>query len=197
MPFFSLKEFQPKRRFRFLVSFSNLLGIKYLVKSVNKPSYTMAHKEHNVLNHVFKFPGVIKWNDVKVTFIDAIEPDTGSKFMNVLRNSGYVFPSANPGSLTTGITKAGSVTSLGQVIIQQLDGGSMAISADPGDLAGAQGDTRIAEEWILKNAFIKGVQFGEGLDYSSEEIVEVSLDLVYDYATINEITAKGSVLKLE
>ena len=189
MSFFSAPTFQPKRRFRFLVSFSNLPDVQYMVKSVNKPSYTMTEKTHNVLNHIFKFPGVVKWNDVKCTFIDAKDPDVGSKFFNMLRNSGYVPPAvagapADLTNYTTGITKDASVRALGQVTIKQLDGGGIQMPADPGLVPGVVADTNVLEEWVLKNAFIKGVQFGEGLDYGSEEITEVSIDLVYDYAEI-------------
>ena len=67
MPFFSDTGpggFQPKRAFRFLVTFSELANLTFMVKTAKKPSYQLATKEHNILNHVFKFPGVLKWNDV-------------------------------------------------------------------------------------------------------------------------------------
>ena len=187
MPFFSDSGpggFEPKRKFRFLVTFTSLSNLTFMVKSVNKPSYTMTPKEHNVLNHVFKFPGVVKWSDVKVTFIDAVEPNVGSKFYNALLNSGYV-PPTSEGALVTGITKVGVTDTIGSVVIKQLDGGGMIMPTDPGELVLGPDGTNVVEEWELKNAFIKGVSFGEGLDYSSEDIVEVSVDLVYDYAVIN------------
>jgi len=187
MPFFSdsgPNGFEPKRKFRFLVTFTSLSNLTFMVKSVNKPAYTMTPKEHNVLNHVFKFPGVVKWNDIKCTFIDAVEPNVGSKFYNVLLNSGYV-PPTSEGALVTGITKVGVTDTIGSVIIKQLDGGGMIMPTDPGELVLGPDSTNVVEEWELKNAFIKGVSFGEGLDYSSEDIVEVSVDLVYDYAVIN------------
>ena len=187
MPFFADTGpggFQPKRKFRFLVTFSELGNLSFMVKNVNKPSYTMTEKKHNVLNHVFKFPGVITWNDVKVTLIDALEPNVGSKFYNALLNAGYVNP-VSEGALVTGITKVASTATLGEVRIKQLDGGGVVLQpgADPGDVQGAVDVTNVIEEWTLKNAFIKGVQFGEGLGYESEDLVEVQLDLVYDYAT--------------
>jgi hypothetical protein len=152
----------------------------------------MTPKEHNVLNHVFKFPGVVKWNDIKVTFIDAVDPDVGSKFFHLLKNSGYV-PPMNRDDLATGITKTGTTGALGTVKIKQLDGGGMLLPDDPGDTVLGADSTLIVEEWVLKNAFIKGVQFGEGMDYGSEEITEVSIDLVYDYATINTDIAGTAV----
>ena len=187
MPFFADTGpggFQPKRKFRFLVTFSELGNLSFMVKNVNKPSYTMTEKKHNVLNHVFKFPGVITWNDVKVTLIDAVEPNVGSKFYNALLNAGYVNP-VSEGALVTGITKVASTATLGEVRIKQLDGGGVILQpgADPGDVVGAVDVTNVIEEWTLKNAFIKAVQFGEGLGYESEDLVDVSVDLVYDYAT--------------
>jgi hypothetical protein len=191
MPFFSDSGpggFQPKRRFRFLVQFTELGNLTFMVKSVNKPAYTQTPKEHNVLNHVFKFPGVVKWNDVKCTFIDAADPNVGSKFYAALLNSGYVAPT-NEAALTTGVTKVSTTSTIGEVRIKQLDGGGIILPAgsDPGEVVGAVDSTNVLEEWTLKNAFIKGVTFGEGLDYSSEEIVEIGVDIVYDYATYSAV----------
>ena len=69
MPFWNDAASEPKRQHRFLVNFSGISNLSFMVKSVNKPSYTMSEKSHNVLNHIFKFPGVVKWNDIKCTFI--------------------------------------------------------------------------------------------------------------------------------
>lgn len=187
MPFFADTGpggFQPKRKFRFLVTFSELGNLTFMVKNVNKPAYTMTEKKHNVLNHVFKFPGVVTWNDVKCTFVDALEPNVGSKFYRALLNSGYVAPTSE-GALVTGVTKVGSTSALGEVRIKQLDGGGIILppGSDPGDVLGVVDVTNVIEEWTLKNAFIKGVTFGEGMGYESEDLVDVGVDLVYDYAT--------------
>ena len=55
--------FQPKRKFRFLVVFPKLTNLTFMAKAAAKPSYDMSPSEHNVLNHVFKFPGIVKWED--------------------------------------------------------------------------------------------------------------------------------------
>lgn len=189
MPFFGSPTFQPKRKFRFMVTFSGISNLTFMVKTVNKPSYTMSEKKHNVLNHVFKFPGVITWNDVKCTFIDAREPNVGSKFYRALLNAGYVNPVSEK-DLVTGITKASTTAAIGSVTIKQLDGGGILLPQGPEQL-GAVDATRYLEEWTLKNVFIKGVQFGEGLDYASEDLVDVSVDLVYDYATYSHNDSVG------
>ena len=175
--------FQPKRQFRFLVSFSKLKNLTFMAKTAEKPTYDMTAAEHNVLNHVFKFPGVVKWEDVSISFIDAVDPNTGSKFYNALRNSGYVLPTS-PDALTHGVTKIGSHASLGLVKIQQLDGGGVIPldGVDPGDKVGALDDVDIVDEWTLHNAFIKSVKFGD-LDYGSEELIQIDVGLVYDYAS--------------
>ncbi len=180
--------FQPKRAFRFLVNFSELSDLTFMAKTAAKPSYDMAIKEHNVLNHVFKFPGVVKWQDISVTFIDALEPNVGSKFYNALRNSGYVEPVDEAG-LLTGVTKVGTVGTIGEVTIKQLDGGGIILPAgvDPGEVRGPVDATNYVEEWTLKNAFLKSVKFADTLDYGSEEIINVTVDISYDYATYSSV----------
>lgn len=181
MPFFNETAFQPKRQFRFLVNFTNLSNITFMVSKSKKPSYTMETKTHNVLNHVFKFPGVVKWDDLDVTFIDAVDPNVGSKFYNALKNSGYVDPTTEM-NLLTGITKRGTNDTIGDVLIQQLDGGGMQNVIDPGELAGGADSTNIIDTWTLKNAFIKSVKWGDTLAYDQEGLVEVAVGLTFDYA---------------
>lgn len=189
MPFFSDTGpggFQPKRKFRFLVNFSELSNLTFMAKSAAKPSYEMGSQEHNVLNHVFKFPGIVKWNDIDVTFIDAVDPNVGSKFYSALVASGYI-PPVNEAALTTGVTKVNTHSTIGEVKIKQLDGGGVILlpGQDPSDAA--LDTTRVVDEWTLKNAFIKSVKFGDGLDYTSEDLVDISVSLTYDYATYSAV----------
>jgi hypothetical protein len=182
--FFSQTTFEPKRKFRFMVSFGSPeldSGLRYMVTGVNKPAYEVKETAHQVLNHVFKFPGMVTWNNVTCTFIDAVDPDVGSSFYAALLNSGYMKPT-DENKLATGITKNQSHHALGEVKIMQLDGGSISTNATPQSLDNVQGDTRILETWVLKNAFIKSVKFGEGMKYGAEELVEISTEIVYDYA---------------
>jgi len=186
MPFFSDTGpggFQPKRQFRFLVTFSELSDLTFMVSKAAKPGYKLGSQEHKVLNHTFNFPGVLTCNDVQMTLIDAVDPNVGSKFYNALLNAGYVAP-INEAALTTGITKVGSVSTLGEVRLKQLDGGGRILPAgsDPGEVAGAIDSTNVVEEWTLKNAFVLDVDFG-ALDYAQEGLVEIKVTLKYDYAT--------------
>jgi hypothetical protein len=191
MPFFSDTGpggFQPKRAFRFLVTFSELSDLTFMVKSAAKPSYSMEPTGHQVLNHQFNFPGIVKWQPIDVVFIDAVDPNVGSKFYNALLNSGYVNP-VSESALLTGITKVGTTSTIGEVRIKQLDGGGVILPAgsDPGEVVGAVDSTRILEEWTLKNAFLTSVKFGDGLGYDQEGLINVSVNITYDYATYNAI----------
>lgn len=118
-------------------------------------------------------------------FIDAVDPNVGSKFYAALLNSGYVAP-VNEAALTTGITKVGTTSTIGEVRIKQLDGGGIILPAgsDPGEVVGAIDSTNVVEEWTLKNAFITQVKFG-ALDYAQEDLVTVSATITFDYATYN------------
>jgi hypothetical protein len=186
MPFFSDTGpggFQPKRAFRFLVTFSELSDLTFMVKTAKKPSYQIGNSDHKVLNHTFNFPGVLKWDDVNITLIDAVDPNVGSKFYNALLNAGYVAP-VSEAALTTGITKVSSTSTLGEVRLKQLDGGGIILpaGADPGEIRGAIDSTNVVEEWTLKNAWILSVDFGD-LSYDGEGLVEVKVGIKYDYAT--------------
>lgn len=197
MPFFSDSGpggFQPKRQFRFLISFTELSNLTFMAKTAKKPSYSMEPKAHNVLNHVFKFPGVVKWDDIDVTFIDAVDPNIGSKFYNALLNAGYVAP-ISESNLLTGVTKVSTTATVGNIVIQQLDGGGVLLppGQDPGDVVGATDSTNIVDQWTLKNAFIKSVKFGETLGYDQDGIVEINVGLTYDYAEYGDnLGAYGS-----
>jgi len=186
MPFFNDTQFQPKRKFRFLVSFSNLgEDLIYMVTKATRPSFELTNvTEHRILNHTFKFPGIVKWNDIDITLIDAIEPNVGSRFYNVLRNMGYVQP-GDADQLAAGITKQQANAALGNVVIRQLDGGGHG-SPDKSDLnpvsLSITSAAKAHEEWTLKNAFIKSIKWGD-VDYTSEDIVNVDIGIAYDFAT--------------
>ena len=184
MAFFSPAQagFEPKRKFRFIVDFSSFSGENIMAMKCTKPSYELSGvTEHRVLNHTFKFPGIVKWNDIDVSFLDAHEPNMASKFWNALSNSGFVEP-RDANALVTGITKTSAYYALGEVSIKQLNGGGMQVPIGVGDGTPQVPDaTRYSEEWILKNAFVKSVKWGD-LDYNSDDLVSIDMSIVYDYA---------------
>ena len=186
--FFSDSNFQPKRQFRFMVSFTELGNLTYLVTKAAKPSYKIGTKEHQLLNHQFKFPGIVKWDPVTIDFIDAVDPNVGSTFYAALLNAGYVAPGqggvSHQDAITTGITKGGSTLALGEVRIKQLDGGGIVLVGDPGLVAGPPAGTNIVEEWTLKNAWLSEVSWGD-LNYAEDGLVTITTKIEYDWAVYN------------
>ena len=203
MSFFTTTKFQPKRKFRFVVDFAGFANdTMYMVTKCSKPSFEMTGPtEHRILNHTFKFPGIVKWNDIDLTLIDAIQPNVGSKFYNVLRNMGYIEPTSLE-NLHQGITKESAMLALGTIRITQLDAGAVVPTTPsdgdplaPGNYASPSG-VRLYEEWVLKNAFLKTVKFGD-LSYDSEDIVTVEVGITYDYATYIDPGTAGAPYKVE
>ena len=167
----------PKRQFRWLISFGNnvtadgTIGLQsWYAKSATKPQFQVGETPHQFLNHTFFYPGRVTWQEVEVTLVDpARENDASMALMSILKGSGYYLPT-DPSSASRTITKAEAVQALGgQVFLDQLGKDDF--------------PSNRLERWTLINPWIKSVNFGS-LDYSSEDMVEISLTLQYDYATL-------------
>lgn len=163
MAFWSTADIEPLRQFRFLVSnSSDSEAVWYWAKSVSKPSFEVSSTEHQLVNHKFKYPSILTWNDITMTIVD-----TGNKtqaLLNQIINTGYNYPTA----FTTkeGISKGAAANYLDVLTIQQLDADGKAI-----------------ETWRLKGAFIKSTNFGD-LDYESDSLVTLQLTISYDWAEL-------------
>jgi len=188
MAFWTLRDFTPKLKDRFVV----IIGGRFVIaaKSVSKPTLTFDNKEYKMINHHFKYPGLPKWNTVKVTFVDmagqvdragtpaAAEPaepptnttnsDTAQYLMKLTTDGGY----SNPDD-TKSVSKQDMVKALGEVMIQQIDNTA----------TGPEGNRKIkvVEQWKLINPIIKSITWGD-LGYGEDGLVEYSLELDYDYA---------------
>ena len=46
---------------------------------------------------------------------------------------------------------------------------------------------RAVEQWVIKNPLITGMTMSD-LDYSNEDLSEVTVNLVYDYAELKKLT---------
>jgi len=192
---------EPNRNYRFLVQVGDLPP--WLAKKVGKPSFAISETEHTYINHKFWYPGRVEWNTVDVTLVDPGGPDVVQSIWNIVRGSGYVMPTDS--GTTRTISKAASVDALGMVRIQQIGDqfvggrGSGNVTQAGSDFpeapdlgAGQLGSGAIGgdghevlEEWILYNAWIKDVKFGD-LDYTNNELTEITLTLRYDWAALNE-----------
>lgn len=177
-----LKEGQgdPKRKYRFTVQFENLSfagsDIIWFAKSVTKPAMTISETEHTFLDKKYYYPGRVEWNTITLTLVDPADPDNSEdavKQMNSLIEAAGYKIAANPEELQT-MSKAKSVSALGAIVINQINDAGKTIEA-----------------WTLNNAFIKDMKFGD-LDYTGDELIELSLELRYDWATCEVFKNDGT-----
>ena len=97
-----------------------------------------------------------------MTLADAVDPDAAATMVDIIKQGGYT-PATNPNDLTT-MSKSKATNALGRIEIQQLDADGNAI-----------------ETWVLWNAWIKDVKFGD-LDYDGDDLTDVEIELRYDWA---------------
>lgn len=175
--FWSSTELEPKRQFKFLfiipgIDESGTIDT-YLVKSVNKPQIQIGNSTVvNYIQHTFKYPGRLTWTDINVTLLDTIRlDDTSSRLSNIIRQSGYVIPDSDRNARFS-FTKQGATNALNKPKIQQIDAGDPVKNIAP----------KVVEEWTLWNAWVKSINFGQNLDYSNDQIVNVTLGITYDWA---------------
>ena len=175
---------EPKRSFRWLVYFAG--APQFIAKSVKKPSFSVTETPHEFLNYKFYYPGRVEWNTVDLTLVDPVQPDSAASLMKILENMGYVIPSDynNQDGKPKTISKENAIASLGsQVKIQQIGSNTTDAQSVP------------LEEWTLNNPFINSVDFGT-LDYSSDELINISVTLRYDWATMVHSGGPGNLWQM-
>ena len=140
------------------------------VKSCTLPSYEIAMSEYQLVNHKFKYPGMLVWNDVTITMVDA--SNNMELLQKMLGLAGY---GEGPSCESSGISKA-AFAAQGQFRIQVID---------------ADGLTK--KQWLLEGWFIRSARYGD-LNYDSDDLLTMELTLGYDYAVL-EKKGGGSILK--
>lgn len=174
MAFWSDKDVEPKRKNRWLL-YTNLAE-PYSIKDVKKPSFTVSSVEHSFAQHVFNWPGKVKWEEVTFTVVDPgiKDKDAAKAFVNKLYDSGYKTPTSFQNAITF-LTKKKSVEAIGGFAIHQVD---------------SEGNP--LEIWTLHNPFITKVDFGD-LNYDGDgDLVTISMSLKYDYAMLNGSKLSGA-----
>ena len=170
----------PKRKYRFRVLMETLGGgnVLWYAKTAGKPEITVSgDTEHKFLGHTFKFPGSVSWNSIEIVLVDPGEDgegeDAAKKLLNIIEGSGYKFP-RDTGILET-VSKGKATDALSFVTIEQL---------------AADGQT-VVERWKLHNPFITKVAFND-LDYGSDDLSEVNVEVTYDWAEFSKGAADES-----
>jgi hypothetical protein len=163
--FWTNHQTDPKRKYRFTVEIndsqaSGLEGVLWFAKTVDKPEITVNTGEVNYMSHKFYFPGTVEWNEVNLVLVDPIQPDAAANTLEILTKAGYLGPNSAIADKPITLSKKSAF----QVVITQID---------------AAGNPQ--ETWTLKNAIVTKLGFGD-LDYSSEDLSEISMTFRYDWA---------------
>jgi len=166
--FWANSALEPKRKHRWLLYLGGLDIPVYVVKTVGKPSFSVNAAEHMFFGHKFYYPGIVTWDPVDVTLVDPIDPYVGKELYKALTRGGYKTPDNTTGGAAFTLSKANATSVLqGQVRLEQLGPENEEI-----------------ETFKLWNPWVQSVKYGD-LDYSSDDMVELTLTLQYDYATIH------------
>lgn len=163
----------PKRKFRWFLGFTGTgdESLQLAAKKVDKPKFEISSKDHKFINHTFYFPGRLTWQPITATFVDiGGEDDISDILSKIIASSGYA-PPEDPQDCRISITKQKSVEAFGtSMTINQVDGNGEAV-----------------ETWKLHNPWVSKIEYGS-LDYTSEDLVEITMTIVYDHAVKVELT---------
>lgn len=181
MAFWTSALSEPKRKHRFILRLPDLIVpsdssvagqsfAEYLAKSVTKPSYTVGTTEHKFLGNTYYYPGAVTWNDVTATIVNSVAPDGNELLYQALQQMGYLKPDIQEDVFLQNLpastpNKQAALAALGQVQFEELSG-------EGGTLG----------TWKLQNAFITNVTFGD-LDYAGEDLLDITIQMRYDWAT--------------
>lgn len=180
--FWNSVQVEPKRRFRFELKFSARTARGgqgkgaipvWTIKTATKPKANVSLIEHQYIDHTFKYPGRVTWDPITITLVDPVDPDLSYAFLDVLGAAGYKYPTTSSASKKS-LSKKLFTEEIGQVFIDQIDENG-----------------KVIERWALQNPFITSVDFGGSLDYTSDDMNEVTIEMQFDWAKL-EISGAGA-----
>ena len=180
----------PKRGFRFLLTIP-AINQSWAVKKTDKPAWTVGDIKHTFLNHEFKYPGKVTWNDITVELVDPVTPyDTSYGAMQYLQEAGYRVPGV--GTANTPYTIAKSKAVFTNPNHKYATPGNAAGAPSGGDFILRQIDAEgnAIEEWRLFNAWISEAKFGEA-SYESEDLLTIGITVKYDFANYKHTFTPG------
>lgn len=162
---------EPLRSNRWFIRFGDSEQLDLFVfglKECAKPSYDISVTEHTHINgHVFRNPGILKWKPITMKFA-SVTHQTDDKKQQVslaqkLNTILYTFGYKNIFSdVTQDILKSNFQIPSVEIIQLNPSGGEQEI-------------------WTLYNPFISNINYGN-LSYASDDIVDITLTMQYDYA---------------
>ena len=139
----------------------------YCLRSFQRPSFEIGTSEYLWLNDVGYRPGVLSWNPVEITITDGenARDNNAYKLFSILKAGGYQNYNVNMPQSAIEKRKA-SLALGGDMRLIQIDS-----------------EASVVEEWKLVNPFITQINFGQS-NYGADEIITISLNIRYDYASL-------------
>jgi hypothetical protein len=171
---------EPLRQNRWYITFPGndyLQQYVYALKECSKPQYKIETTSHVLLNHTFNFPKNLIWQPISVKMVSA---RTGNKA------DGKSFDLK---SLSHGILSALSKSYIIPEHVQNVQISKVNLTDSSIQIIQVDANGIIVETWILKNSMINSVNFGN-LSYNNEDFVEVTFEIIYDYAILESIDGK-------
>ena len=165
--FWSDTGLDPKRRYRYKLVLGDIK--EYYIKTANMPKANVSTVEHSYLDYNFKFPGRVTWDPISVTLVAPAKEGVSDLLDAFLGKAGYVRPVDPVSSGRQSLGKASFKEAFGNKdpYIQLMDQGGTAV-----------------EKWTLRNAFLTQVDWGGSLDYTSDEMLELTLEISFDWADV-------------
>ena len=209
---------EPKRKSRFLVEIGSGFIIPG-VKTCTKPKADVDIKEFQLINHKFRYPGIVTWQPITITFVDMAGQrpmdnqtvSTAVMLERMLKFTGYNLPTRKKGliarsgperDLTTTEKASTIANAFGSGLIGRGDFDNAQV-LNSAELGGTNNQSikiyhltpdgkKSVETWILHNPQISNISWGD-LSYDSEDFIEYSLEVAYDFA---EMQIGNSVPKI-
>ncbi len=182
MAFWSEKNTEPKRLFKFVVSIGGLSGVSSLVipswiaRNCDRPKFDVTEQSLQFLDKKFKYPGKVNWTDVTLTLVEPVTPsENPSKILyNNLILSGY----RSPRDIATVVQNTNGVGTASPELATISKLKSVMLTFDI-KLVDPQGI--VLETWSLYNAWVKNYNFAK-LDYEQDAFSTIDLTVAYDWA---------------
>lgn len=211
MAFWTSDNIHPKTKTKFILVIGGFQITT--VKSVTKPTATVETKEYRMLNHFYKYPGLVKWDPIVITMVDLAgdglfnnskSTDTRSESTNtaafltkMLHDSGYRNHDGKPidihadkyignDTLSSKIGTPEKAATIDVAFGSSQTGGALSNRESEAILKIQQIDAQglIVEQWSLVNPVISKIEWGD-LAYGDDSLVEYKLTVAYDFANFS------------
>jgi hypothetical protein len=164
VPEYAFKSAQ--QSFRFILEVSGL-NVAFIT-DVKRPAVSIEYQEYDYLGYATKFPKKLKWESISFTVIETFDPRAlGTVLGNLLhkvQTTAYTYPTNIIPDGFNNLSKKNLINDFGNINIRTIDP-----------------DGSVVDTWRIYNPMITKITPSQ-LKYSSDELTNISVDLVYDWA---------------